>query len=519
MLATQDEDGYLGIYAEDLRFQHTIENGEFWAQSSLFRALLGWYEATSDEKVLAAIENAVKKIMEAYPINHSDPFNLKNARGGAGHGITITDALNRLYQLTGKTEYLDYAVFLFNNFDKYNMRDEDVKTKNLLDENYVFNYHSAHTCEQIRSLIVAAYHTKDSVLMLAMDNYFKKMKNHLCASGGPIGDEWFHRRLAHADSTGYEYCSIHELHDSYSFMLQKSGKTKWADKMEWLLFNAAQGARHPKESAVTYCQTDNVYKLKGDLFFYEEKENPNKRFKLSPTHVDVAVCCAPNAGRIYPYYVKAMWMRSENGLVANLFGPSELNTLVNGKKVKIIQQTTYPFDFNVDFIIACKEANEFEIAIRKPAWAKIAVVYSEALLREDDQYLYLEKTWQDGDKIQLIMQADVKTNTDLQGKKYISYGPLVFALPLFGKATEIKRYGNTKFRDLHYEPTQDKKKDLILHSDAVFEVEQGKVNTEFPWRTWKIKTSMMYPEENEKQDVELYPMGSTILRKVCFEQK
>lgn len=36
MLSTQDEDGYLGIYDEDLRFNFNGENGELWAQSSLF---------------------------------------------------------------------------------------------------------------------------------------------------------------------------------------------------------------------------------------------------------------------------------------------------------------------------------------------------------------------------------------------------------------------------------------------------------------------------------------------------
>jgi hypothetical protein len=42
ILATQDNDGYLGIYAPDLRFNFTQENGELWAQASLFRVLLGY---------------------------------------------------------------------------------------------------------------------------------------------------------------------------------------------------------------------------------------------------------------------------------------------------------------------------------------------------------------------------------------------------------------------------------------------------------------------------------------------
>ena len=40
ILATQDEDGYIGIYDTDLRYQFTSENGELWSKASLYRGLL-----------------------------------------------------------------------------------------------------------------------------------------------------------------------------------------------------------------------------------------------------------------------------------------------------------------------------------------------------------------------------------------------------------------------------------------------------------------------------------------------
>ena len=56
----------------------------------------------------------------------------------------------------------------------------------------------------------------------------------------------------------------------------------------------------------------------------DDLKNPQTRYKYSPTHQDVAVCCVPNAGRIYPYYVKSMWLRTTKGLQAALFAlPSE----------------------------------------------------------------------------------------------------------------------------------------------------------------------------------------------------
>jgi hypothetical protein len=45
-------------------------------------------------------------------------------------------------------------------------------------------------------------------------------------TGGATGDEWIWQQTADATHTGYEYCSLHELMDSYTVLLQKSGKAK-----------------------------------------------------------------------------------------------------------------------------------------------------------------------------------------------------------------------------------------------------------------------------------------------------
>ena len=40
ILATQDEDGYIGIYDKELRYNFTGENGELWSKTTLYRGLL-----------------------------------------------------------------------------------------------------------------------------------------------------------------------------------------------------------------------------------------------------------------------------------------------------------------------------------------------------------------------------------------------------------------------------------------------------------------------------------------------
>ena len=57
--ATQDEDGYIGIYTPNSRYKHAPgENGELWGQSRALLTMLSYYELTGDESYLEAVERA-----------------------------------------------------------------------------------------------------------------------------------------------------------------------------------------------------------------------------------------------------------------------------------------------------------------------------------------------------------------------------------------------------------------------------------------------------------------------------
>ncbi|MEI7662945.1 MAG: hypothetical protein WCK34_12120, partial [Bacteroidota bacterium] len=99
ILSTQDKDGYLGIYAPDLRYNFRDENGELWSKATLLRGLLAWYEYTGRAEILNAVRRAVADVMVHYPAGGSSPFRSeKPFAGGVTHGLMITDVLDRLYQ-------------------------------------------------------------------------------------------------------------------------------------------------------------------------------------------------------------------------------------------------------------------------------------------------------------------------------------------------------------------------------------------------------------------------------------
>ncbi|WP_299527204.1 beta-L-arabinofuranosidase domain-containing protein [uncultured Lutibacter sp.] len=512
-LKTQDEDGYLGVYAQDLRYKHTTENGELWAQSSLLRGLLAYYEYSKEERVLNAIEKAVQLTMKSYSINNSEPFNIEKPFAGVGHGLTFVDVLNRLYELTNNESYIDYAVFLYQDYDKYNLSEVDIQTKNLLNPEYKFKGHGVHTYEHLRALTMVAKYTKDSIYKNALEKYLERLEKVTTPSGGPIGDEWIFERTADADNTGYEYCSIHELLDSYSLLLKRTNDSKWADKMEWLLFNAAQGARNPDGKSIAYCKTDNSYFMQGAFEIENIGKNNHNRFKYSPVHKEVAACCVPNAGRIFPYYVNSMWAKNNDGLVLNLFGASEFNTTINEHKLKILQKTNYPFDFKIDLEIDIESPENFQIAIRKPKWATFYTCSSSADKSENEHYLYLNKTWKTGDVITIQFEAEPKVNLDLLGDYFFSYGPLVFGLPIESKEVVQKIYPYKDFKDLEYHSNASKGTKWKIVDPTKIKL---KTNENEPlWNHFKMETTFIN-SKNETELKELKPMGNLILRQVTF---
>ena len=522
ILATQDADGYLGIYAPDLRFNFNSENGELWAQASLFRALLGFYEATAEPRVLEAVRRAVALTMWAYPLGQSQPFTVQDDYAGVCHGLMFTDVLDRLYQLTGQETYLDYALWLYAEYSQNKLSADDIRYTHLADDAYRFQAHGVHTYEHLRSLLTAVYASGNPRLEQALQAYLEKLETCLTPSVAPIGDENIGGRMAEASETGYEYCSIHELLDSYTHLLQKTGQARWGDRIEWLLFNAGQGARHPQESAIAYLKTDNSFSMSGPLHPADpvDPKFPQTRYKYSPVHQDVAVCCVPNAGRIYPYYVKSMWLRTPQGLLAALYGACQLVTEIDGAAVSISEQTDYPFEHEITFSIDVSKPVTFEIALRVPAWATGFEIRVDGEWHADNEWVKIRKTWHAGEKIVLRFEAQVKTHQFRNDEFFLSYGALVYALPLDGQVSAGKQYPLAGFRDLYYAPATAPAPELRLAPSSDFSLERQPFDPAHPWdATLHLSGRMLNPATGELIPVRLVPLGGTILRKLSHKKQ
>lgn len=502
VLQSQDKDGYIGIYDQELRYKFNSENGELWSKATMYRGLLAYFEYTKDKQVWNAIVKAVDNVMTNYPIGTSSPYSSGyQFNGGVSHGLTFTDVLDKMYQITGNTKYAEYALFLYLDFSKTYQSEKDVQLPNIVNPNYKLQSHGVHTYEHLRPLIVATYASNNIELKKALEIYIKRIEKTTTLTGGAIGDEWIAERNADATTTGYEYCSLHELLDSYSVLFQKQGDPKTAETIETIFYNAAQGSRNPNHSSIAYLKTDNSYEMEGTKNGEVEPNRKQTRYKYSPAHQDAAVCCNPNAGRITPYFLEKAWLKENNNTLVNvLLSPNIMETIIQNKTIKIETITEYPYQNKFTFVISNPNYAQPIIKIRKPSWVS-KVLTNESYILEND-FIVIDRKMGSEDKIQIEFNTEIQIKEDTNKEKYFSYGALFYAKPITAIEKKGKTYFNN-FMDLTYKPIDTNRFQFIEDHQASFS------NGQLIIKAKNINTHQI-------ENITLIPFSKTILRQLSF---
>ncbi|MEI6899659.1 MAG: beta-L-arabinofuranosidase domain-containing protein, partial [Bacteroidota bacterium] len=331
--------------------------------------------------------------------------------------------------------------------------------------------------------------------------YLQRISSATTVTGGAIGDEWIAGRTADATNTGYEYCSLQELLDSYTVLLQKTGEPRIADEIENIFYNAAQGSRNPDHSAIAYLKTDNSYEMKGTRNGEIEPGRNQTRYKYSPAHQDVAVCCNPNAGRITPYFLQSAWMlEDDQTLVSLLLCPNVLKLKEGNTDVNIEVKTDYPYSNKFTYMIKLEKDHDFQIKIRKPAWVKEIKTFEKYHIEND--LIVIDRPLKKEDRIDLEFSAEVVVKEGQNHEKYFTYGALVYARPINSTPQIGKEYA-PGFNDWNYSSTDSVKYQFIDDHQAVY-------------HDGKITVSLKNKTTGKIERVELVPFGKTILRQVGF---
>lgn len=404
----KDPEDYIGVYP----YEDTITGrwndvtGELWPQSRAYLAMLAYYEATGDKQVLDAVVRAAGQTIARFQDGH-EGLRPDRADHTNTHALMIVEPMIQLYEITGKSKYLDFCEFIYDRLKYHNQL--------LLDGSLYL--HGVHVTENIRIPAMLYQHNNEKALLETSEQGIALITDHYLNAVGAIrSDEMTSYAVP---NRGTEYCTITEWFLTTSEMARITGNMHYADLAEKCFMNAAQGARLPDGKGIQYLS-------------YPNQLCTDRHADYKPDHVPL--CCNPNAGRLYPYYIGRMWMRSSGGgLTAVFYGPSEIRAVLgkNNVAVSIREKTRYPFEEKIEFVVACEHPVEFPLGMRIPGWCRnfgIMINNREYEAEHTDGMAIINRVWENGDRLllQLSMQVEMDyRKTDLVS---VNRGPLVYSL-------------------------------------------------------------------------------------------
>lgn len=545
----------------DYTLSHADENGELginqehylWPFAVFFRAMQATYEATGDERIIPALRKHYMSYPGRMEINHK-------------RNIMTIEGLLWTYWKTGEKELLDFAC---ESWDKGGFSLDST----LCVSPEPIDCHGVTYSEYLKlPMMLYAYSGNPKYLELARSAHAKLEKYHLLADGLPSSAEYL---IGNGSLAAHETCVGTDYPWSLGYFLMTTGEARWADDIERATFNAGVGAVTKDFKTLQYFSAPNQFIATGHSNHC--KFNHGRTWMAyRPTHQ--TECCAGNVQRFMPNYVARMWLQgtSTDEIVAALYGPSKISTVLgNGSSVKISEETSYPFEDTVRFVV--EETSKFALSFRIPLWCNGNMTArlngkSVKVCDNGKGFATIRRSWKKGDVLELTFDFDTEiidfhsTNAEgllpqgsreqyplckadsLDAYSYITRGPLLFSYSIpseWEEDTEYYEYihgkvpGNPDFKCWNITPAADWNYALTKSSEPEF-VSTGATGYPFdpesvpcyvrvPVRSvvgWKLDEGIFtsrVPQdietEGEEKYIELVPYGSTTLRLTLFPTK
>ena len=286
--------------------------------------------------------------------------------------------------------------------------------------------------------------TGDESLFAACERLWENMTRKKMYITGGIGathiGEAFSFNYDLPNDTAYaETCASIGLVFFARRMLQIKADSRYADVMERALYNGVLSGMA----------------LDGKSFFYvnpleslpEACHKDERKFHVKPVRQKWfgCACCPPNIARLVSSIASYAYTQSADTLYVHLYMGSVLECEFGGKKADIRITSGFPWNGKVSVELKLEEKAEFTLALRIPGWCegytvngKPGAVEASSATEADgtvkDGYLYLHRTWRDGDRLELdfpmtvrIMEADSRVREDI-GRAAVTRGPVVYCM-------------------------------------------------------------------------------------------
>ncbi|MBN1996841.1 glycoside hydrolase family 127 protein [candidate division KSB1 bacterium] len=436
----QEPDGYLYTnrtidslnthpWAGKKRWEKTPElSHELYNCGHLYEAAVAHYLATGKFSLLEIAEKNAQLLVEDF-----GPGKLLIY---PGHQV-VEMGLVKLYNVTGKKEYLDLAKFFLDvrgpGGEEYCQAHQKV-----VDQTEPVG-HAVRATYMYSGMADIAAMYNDTSYIHAVQTIWENLVTQKTYITGGIGsgggNEGFDPPYVLPNMSAYcETCaSVGDIFWNYRMFLY-DGDSKYYDVIERVLYNSFL-------SGVS---------ISGDRFFYPnvlESFGQHERSKWFG-----CACCPPNVARLLPSIPGYIYANDDKNVYVNLFMANHADIEFQGIKLEIEQETEYPWDGRVVFKINPESSVKFDFKVRIPGWARNEVIPGNLYVNKDDidpkvfvsvneekvdyrlidGYATLSRKWKRGDQVVLDLPMDVRkiaadprVEAD-RGRMAIQRGPVVF---------------------------------------------------------------------------------------------
>ncbi|MGB7296839.1 MAG: glycoside hydrolase family 127 protein [Candidatus Aminicenantales bacterium] len=443
--AAQETDGYLYTartidpadppvdWVGNERWSNLYMSHELYNLGHLYEAAVAHNKATGKKNLLNVALKSANLV--------DSVFGPDKERGVPGHQ-EIEIGLVKLYRLTGKKKYLKLAKFFLDERGNSSGRklygEYSQDHKPVVDQAEAVG-HAVRAMYMYSGMADVAAITGGQDYERALDRIWDDVVHKKMYVTGGIGAaggiEGFGAAYELPNASAYcETCaSIGSVLWNWRMFLLK-GDARYIDVLERTLYNAFLSG----------------VGMSGDLFFYPNPLESTGQHRRSPWFN--CACCPSNIVRFVPQIPGFVYATRGDALFVNLFVASKASLSLGTRKVRIEQQSLYPWEGEVMVVLHPEEPADFGLHIRIPGWAvgrpvpgdlyqyldfqpeAVSVrVNGETIDPELEQgYLRLRRTWQDGDTIEVGFPMAVRrvvANPLVQddgGKVALERGPIVY---------------------------------------------------------------------------------------------
>jgi hypothetical protein len=455
-IENQRPSGFFGPLSKAEREGKTTEtspdNGaDWWPRMVMLKVIQQYYSATKDPRVLPFMTKYFRYQLTALktcPLGKWSEWS--TARGGDNLLLIYW-----LYRQTGDAFLLQLGDLIYQQTTPWTQlfgaRNWVMEAAAQQNGDHWMDRHGVNVGMALKLPAVQYQATRNKKQIDSLDTGFRDL---MTLHGLPYGmfsaDEDLHGNLP---MQGTELCAIVETMYSLEEIIPITGNHSYADALEKMTFNALPTQTNDNYTERQYFQVANQVAVKRGVSNFSLPFDRGMNNVFGP--YAGYTCCTANMHQGWAKFASHLWYGTPaGGLMAMLYSPNTLNTIIKGKKIKVKEVTTYPFNSEVKFIIDAAAPVKFPMQWRVPSWCKAATVKLNGTLQNIkpvNGIITLDRTWQTGDEVILDFPMQITTTNGGRNSRNIERGPLVYALKVKAEWKRDSLRGEKEFTEGPYD--------------------------------------------------------------------